>query len=162
MQFYTCLRLTRRQMGNGASTTNEEEAAMTVAADMLRTTPSDIGFGEVELASCLDACAECATACTACADACLGEEMVAELRSCITTDLGCADLCAATSRILSRQTGYDPAVTFAALTACRDACRRCAEECEGHASTHEHCRICAEACRRCEQACAQLLEAARP
>lgn len=101
----------------------------------------------------------CAQACIACADACLGEEMVAELRRCITVDLGCADLCEATGAILSRQTSYDAGLSRAALEACREACRICADECERHAEMHEHCRICAEACRRCEQACAALLAA---
>lgn len=132
---------------------------MTVANDMLRTTPSDIGFDADALGECIDACFECAQACTACADACLGEEMVADLRRCITTDLNCADICDGTGRILSRQTGYDADLARVALTACREACRRCAEECERHAGMHEHCRICAEACRRCEQACDRLLAA---
>ena len=132
---------------------------MTVASQMLRTTPSDTGYDADALASCIDACFECVQACTACADACLGEEMVAELRRCITVDLNCGDICEATGRVLSRQTSYDPELTRAALTACRDACRRCGEECERHADMHEHCRICAEACRRCEQACDRLLAA---
>ena len=87
------------------------------------------------------------------------QEMVADLRRCITTDLNCADICDATGRVLSRPTGYDSALTRAAVTACREACRRCAEECERHAETHEHCRVCAEACRRCADACDQLLVA---
>jgi hypothetical protein len=85
--------------------------------------------------------------------------MVAELRTCITTDLGCADVCDATARVLSRQTGYGAALTRSVLQACRDACRACAEECEQHKDMHEHCRVCAEACRRCEQACERLLAA---
>ena len=132
---------------------------MTVALDMLSSNPSPTGYSEDDLAACIAACFECAQACTACADACLGEEMVAQMRRCITVDLGCADLCDATGRILSRQTGYDAALTVAALQACRDACRVCAEECEQHAEMHEHCRICAEACRRCEAACERLLAA---
>ena len=132
---------------------------MPVARDMLRTTSSQIGFDRDDLAACIEACFDCAQACTACADACLGEEMVADLRRCITSDLNCGDICASTGRVLSRQTAYDPAMTWAALQACRDACRLCAEECERHASMHEHCRICAEACRRCEQACDRLLAA---
>jgi hypothetical protein len=132
---------------------------MTVATEMLRSTPADIGFDQADLARCIDACFECAQACTACADACLGEEMVADLRRCITTDLNCADVCDATGRVLSRQTHYDAELTRSILTACRDACRRCAEECEQHAGMHEHCRICADACRRCEQACDRLLAA---
>lgn len=132
---------------------------MTVANDMLRTTPSDTGYDAETLVACIDACFDCAQACTACADACLGEEMVAELRRCITLDLNCADICAATGRVLSRQTGYDAELTRAALVACRDACRRCAEECERHAAMHEHCRICAEVAQRGEQACERLLAA---
>ena len=44
------------------------------------------------------------------------------------------------------------------LRACEEACRLCAEECDRHASMHEHCRICAESCRRCEQACQAALQ----
>jgi len=60
---------------------------MTAAESMLKSTPSEIGFSVDELAACIDACFECAQACTACADACLAEDMVAEMRRCITTDL---------------------------------------------------------------------------
>ncbi len=130
---------------------------MTVPQDMLRTNPSPPGYDPEALAACIEACFDCVAACTACADACLGEETVGQLRRCITSDLGCADLCDATGRILSRQAGYDPDLTRAALTACRDACRSCGSECESHADHHEHCRVCAEACRRCEQACEALL-----
>ena len=40
-------------------------------------------------------------------------------------------------------------------------CGLCAEECEKHASTHEHCRICAEHCHRCEQACSEAVQSIR-
>ena len=132
---------------------------MSVASQMLETTPASTGYAADDLAACSEACFDCAQACTACADACLAEEMVADLRRCITSDLNCADVCQAAGRVLSRQTGYQPPLTLAVLTACRDACRLCAEECEQHAEVHEHCRICAEACRRCEQACETLLAA---
>lgn len=130
---------------------------MSVAQEMLANTPSQPGYSAADLTACIEACFDCAQACTACADACLGAEMVADLRRCITLDLGCADLCQATGRILSRQTAYDSVLTRAALEACRDGCRRCGEECERHASMHGHCRVCAEACRRCEAACDRLL-----
>ena len=132
---------------------------MTVAGDMIRTSPSSTSFPAEDLAACIEACLACAQACTACADACLGEEMVAELRGCITTDLNCSDVCDATAKVLSRQTGYDAELTRALLTACRDACRRCEAECARHAQMHEHCRICAEACRHCGEACDRLLAA---
>lgn len=85
--------------------------------------------------------------------------MVAELTKCIRTNLDCADLCEATGRVLSRHTGYDANITLDTIRACQMACKACADECERHASMHEHCRICAEACRRCEQACAELVAA---
>ncbi|MBJ2121358.1 four-helix bundle copper-binding protein [Arthrobacter sp. MSA 4-2] len=71
----------------------------------------------------------------------------------------CADICAATGKVLSRHTAYDATLTHPVLAACEAACRACAEECETHASTHEHCRICAGACRRCENACRELAAA---
>ncbi|MGI8597149.1 MAG: four-helix bundle copper-binding protein [Thermoleophilaceae bacterium] len=107
----------------------------------------------------MDALGECGQACTACADSCLSEEGIEQLGKCIRLDLDCADVCAATLRVLSRQHEYDATVTRALLEACRTACRACAEECESHADHHEHCRLCAESCRRCEQACDELLGA---
>ena len=130
---------------------------MTVTKSMIETSPSAPGFSVDDLAGCVDACNECAQVCTACADACLGEQMVEEMRHCITMDLNCADICGATARVLSRQTSYDAAMTRAALTACAEACRLCGDECEQHEAM-EHCRICAAACRRCEEACRRLLD----
>ncbi len=100
---------------------------------------------------------ECAEACTTCAGACLAEENIADLRNCIRTDLDCADICAATARVLARQTPGELAVVRALLEACAVACRTCAEECDRHADHHDHCRACAEACRRCEAACHEAL-----
>lgn len=131
---------------------------MTHVRQMLDTYPKDLGgIDRDKWADCIQACFICAHTCTACADACLSEDMVAELTSCIRTDLDCADICATTGAVLSRHTGYDANLTKAVLAACRVACQSCATECENHAGMHEHCRICAEACRRCEAACADLL-----
>lgn len=131
---------------------------MTHVQSMLDTYPKDLGnLDKDKLAACIQACFECAQTCTACADACLSEDMVADLTKCIRTNLDCADICATTGNVLSRHTGYDANVTRAVLEACRAACKACADECGGHASMHEHCRVCAESCRRCEQACADLL-----
>ena len=131
---------------------------MTVTAQMLDTYPKDLGgVDKDKLRACIDACVECAQACTACADACLSEDTVAELTECIRKNLDCADVCAATGKALSRQTGNNAEVGRALLEACRTACKACGDECAEHAQMHEHCRVCAEACRRCEQACADLL-----
>jgi len=133
---------------------------MTVTADMLRTHPKDLGGVDREkLVACIQACFDCAQACTACADACLGEDMVADLTTCIRTNLDCADVCDTTGRVLSRPTGDDAGLTRAVLQACAAACRACGDECSTHAEMHEHCRICAEACRHCEQACHDLIDA---
>lgn len=124
---------------------------------MLNTHPAPIDIDQELLTECLAACFECAQACTACADACLSEDMVADLTTCIRTNLDCADICGATGRVLSRRTGYDANLTRTVLQACAQACKSCGDQCAQHADMHEHCRVCAEACRRCEQACADLL-----
>lgn len=135
---------------------------MDIIEGMLRAYPKGLGdVDEGKLAACIQACYECSQACTACADACLSEDMVAELVKCVRTDLDCADICATTGAVLSRRTGFDANVARAVLQACVAACRACGDECEQHASMHEHCRICAESCRRCEQACQELLGALR-
>lgn len=128
-------------------------------AEMLDTYPADIDLDRDLLARVIESLVACAQACTACADACLSEEMVADLRKCIRSNLDCADSCTATARILSRHTGYDANITRAHLEACIAACRACGDECEQHAGMHEHCRICAEACREREAACRELLAA---
>lgn len=131
---------------------------MTHVNSMLNAYPKDIGSVDRDkLEACIAACFECAQTCTACADACLAEDMVTELTSCIRKNLDCAEICATTGTVLSRQTGNNADVTKALLQACRTACNTCADECEQHGDGHDHCRVCAEACRRCEQACADLL-----
>lgn len=130
---------------------------MTSSSEMLRAHPGPVELDHDLLTRAIDALVACAQACTACADACLAEEMVADLRRCIRTDLDCADVCAATAQVLSRQTERDANLTRTLLQACIAACRACGDECEQHAGMHEHCRICAEACRACEEACRDLM-----
>jgi hypothetical protein len=134
---------------------------MPVTDQMLETYPRDFSVDKALLARCIDACADCGQACTLCADDCLSEQgRVEEMVKCIRTNLDCADVCAATGRVLSRQTEYDANVTRAVLQACIAACRSCGDECARHGEHGmEHCRICAEQCRRCEQACEELLAA---
>lgn len=75
---------------------------MTQSPAMIEATPADTGLSAEVLAACIDACVDCAQTCTACADACLAEDMVADLRRCIRTNLDCADICEVTGRVLSR------------------------------------------------------------
>lgn len=127
--------------------------------EMLTTHPQPTTSNMQALSECIEACFECAATCTSCADACLAEEMVADLRLCIRTDLDCADVCSATGHIVARQTEPNTALLRAQLEACATACKVCGDECEKHAGMHEHCRVCAEACRRCETSCRELLSA---
>ena len=130
---------------------------MTNVQNMLQShKQSDAKAGVADL---IAAALECVQTCTSCADACLAEEQLQMLRRCIRTDLDCADICDVTARVLSRQTETDTSVQRQQVVACQTVCRLCAEECQKHASKHEHCRICAEACRRCEQACGQVVSA---
>jgi hypothetical protein len=123
---------------------------------MLDAYPRSITLDRAKLAAAVEALTAGSEACIACADACLSEDMVAELTTCIRTNLDCADICAATARVLSRHTGYDAHISRTLLEACIVACSSCGDECARHAM-HEHCRICAHACRTCEQTCRELL-----
>ena len=131
---------------------------MTNTTAMLDTYPGSFGFDAGQLAGALDALAECARTCNQCADACMAEDDPAAMVQCIRLDLDCADICTATGRVLGRQTGYDPAITRAQLESCVLACRACGDECQSHAASMEHCRVCAESCRRCEAVCRELLD----
>ena len=125
---------------------------------MLETYPAQINLDRMKLAATIDALVECSETCTACADACLSEGMVAGLTKCIRMNMDCADICAATARVLSRHTGYDANISRMLLEVCAMACKACADECASHGDMHEHCRICAESCRMCEMACRELLD----
>lgn len=129
---------------------------------MLDTHPAGVsGVDRDALVACIQACVECSLACASCADACLAEDRVAELRRCIRTNLDCADVCAGTAAVLTRQTAPDPEVLRSLLEACAAVCRSCGDECAQHASMHEHCKVCADACRRCEDACRKVLATLR-
>jgi hypothetical protein len=132
---------------------------MSYARQMLEAARIESDFDLDDLAGAIDASLEAAQASTACADACLAEDDVTPLRICIGLDQDCADVCAATARVLSRQSDYDRLLVQRLLGACVRACSRCAEECRKHAEHHRHCGICADACSACERACKKLLDA---
>lgn len=125
---------------------------------MLRSHPRADAQRAVDFAETLRALSTCAEVCNTCADACLGEpEHLPHLLRCITTDLDCADICTATTRVLSRQTEMPNELVHAQLHACVVACQVCADECDAHGEEHDHCRICAETCRYCQERCNYLL-----
>jgi hypothetical protein len=126
--------------------------------EMLSKHPQPTSMDVAAVTHAVDAAFECSQVCTSCADACLAEDMVAELRYCIRTNLDCADICNTTARVLSRQTEPDMGLLRAQLGACVQACKACGDECEKHASMHEHCAVCAASCRQCEEACNALLQ----
>lgn len=127
------------------------------AHQMISTHPDVRGKTNDVLIRGIEECYSCAQTCTSCADACLAEDKVRDLAQCIRLNVDCADVCAATGRLATRRTGSDEEVIRRMLDVCALACRLCGEECQRHASKHEHCRICAEACRRCTQACQEAL-----
>lgn len=109
--------------------------------------------------ACIVACAECEKACRACSEACRAEhDMAMDLRIRFNED--CADMCEATSHMLSRPIleDADMALLSNQLQACADACQLCADECDQHAE-HRPCRACVQACRQCEEACSRLAAA---
>lgn len=132
---------------------------MSHAQSMLDTHPQTFDVDAGRLAEVIDALLDCANTCTQCADACLSEEDPTGLARCIRLDLDCADICATTARVVSRQTEHDANVTRPLLQACIAACRSCGEECGSHAPRMRHCSICSEQCRRCQQLCHDLLAA---
>jgi hypothetical protein len=132
---------------------------MSYARQMVDSYPRTVDLDAGLLAATIDALNDCGQACTADVADDLSEQHVPELVKCIRLCLDCADVCAATVGVTSRQAEYDSNVTKPLLEACVAICKSCGDECERHAQMHEHCRVCAEACRRCEQACRELLAA---
>lgn len=131
---------------------------MSLAKEMLDAYPGPVDVERSLLGEAIGVLFACAQACTASADACLAADQHRELIVCIRLNLDCADVCLATGRMLSRQTTYDINLARSLLVACAQACTSCGDECERHATTWEHCRLCADACRRGQEACRRLLE----
>jgi hypothetical protein len=132
---------------------------MSYARDLLELAPADGVLGAAEVAAAIERCAGAEQACILCADLSLAGEAVADLSACVALCSSCADLCAATVRVLARPAHWDRLVLHRQLRACVRTCERCSAACARHADHHRHCAICAKACRACEAACAALLEA---
>lgn len=125
---------------------------------MFQSHPARFNFQSDEFASCVQSLATCAQTCTSCADSCLAEENVKGLVACIRANLDGADICGAAVKILCRQTESKTEFVHALLGTLMQSLRDCADECEKHATHHEHCRLCALACRTCEERCQVLLD----
>ncbi|NEE02373.1 four-helix bundle copper-binding protein [Phytoactinopolyspora halotolerans] len=137
---------------------------MTYTRQLIDTYPAEINLDRAQLAEVIDALSACAQACSACADACLSEsaDALPRLARCIRDNLDCADICAATAAVLTRQTGYDARVTHAQVQAAAQATRTCGDSCAEHGETHAHCRVCEQACRETEQLLKDLLPQVEP
>ena len=127
------------------------------AREMISTHPHVRGNTNDALIRCIEECYDCAQTCISCADACLGEKNLDALRRCIRLDNDCSDICLVTGAVLTRQQQPELELIRRQVETCALICRLCAEECEKHAATHEHCRICGESCRACETACNEVL-----
>jgi hypothetical protein len=99
------------------------------------------------LAETVDALTECAQSCTASVGACLSGDQLDQLRCCLQTELGCADLCTRVAAELRRSATSAQQPDPQLLTECVAACWTCARECEAHAPQHAHCATAAEAAR---------------
>ena len=128
---------------------------MQTVRQMVTTNPSPPVIRRDALIQCIEVCVLCEQTCASCADACLGEPDPRELRRCIRINLDCAEICAATQRMLSRHFEPETSLLVRQLELCAEACALCAEECRRH--PHEHCQVCAEMCSRTEDECRQAL-----
>lgn len=126
---------------------------MTTAATMFDAHPHLPPVDTRLHADTVEALLEAARTARQCADACL-HESATDMRRCITLDLDVADLTSATSNLVIRLA--DPTSVRAALAACREVLRACAEECRSHGSHLRHCAICAEVCERAEEQCLRM------
>jgi hypothetical protein len=132
---------------------------MSYARTLLNTYAGSLNADAGVLAAAIDALSDCTEACIADTEADLNEPDLAEMVACIRLCLNCADVCAATMGVVTRQGEYDPNVTRPLLEACIAICSSCGDECARHAPHMPHCRVCEQVCRRCEQACRELLGA---
>jgi hypothetical protein len=133
---------------------------MTTAVDrILRAHPGQFeGVARDQLLACIDACTTCAQACSACADACLAEPRTDDLLANVRSSLDCADVCAATARVLSRDSAGRMDLVVSLLRACLTACQACGVTCESAAGDGpDHVGACRAACAQCADACRQLL-----
>ncbi|MFD7711161.1 hypothetical protein ACFV6E_04755 [Streptomyces sp. NPDC059785] len=113
------------------------------------------------LAQAVDVLAECEQVATACAIGMLGEKDADAFRTAIGHCQDCADVSAATRRILVRGSSHDAGLLRAQVEACRIACKRSNDACKPHAQHHEHCRLCVETTGRTMTTCDEVLAAVR-
>jgi hypothetical protein len=135
------------------------EGVMSYARQILDTYVFDARLDRGILGDTIDALNDCIQACVVDTDADLSEPDLADMVKCVRLCWQCTDICAAAAGVLSRPAEYDAGVVRPLIESCVAICTSCGDECERHAQTHDHCRLCEAACRRCEQACRKFLGA---
>jgi hypothetical protein len=132
---------------------------MSFARQILDTYKFDSRVDRGILGDTIDALNDCIQACIVDTDADLSEHDLADMVKCVRLCLHCTDICTAAAAVLSRPAEFDARVVRPLLESCVVICGSCGDECERHARTHAHCRVCETACRQCEEACGKFLGA---
>ena len=94
---------------------------------------------------------DCARVCNADVTADLMERDVERMVRCVRLDFDCAEICALTSKYLSRNSEF----AYLMAVQCAVVCDACAQECEKHVDM-AHCVESARICRKCAQECRKL------
>ncbi|MFH0515647.1 hypothetical protein ACHBTE_00495 [Streptomyces sp. M41] len=111
------------------------------------------------LARAVDVLSDCEEAVTACAVGMLAQQH-GDMRAAIAHHMDCADVTAATRRLLTRG-APDRTLLTAQVEADLIACQVNHDLCAAHAAHHEHCRICSEATGQALDVCREILAAVR-
>ena len=125
---------------------------MSRAATMIDAHPRTAGLDTTLHSDTIDVLVEAARAARQCADACIHE--TEPMTECISITLDAADIASATTGIVIRLTRRE--CSIAAIAACREILRECAEVCRHHGMHLRHCAACAEVCERAEDLCLQM------
>lgn len=105
-----------------------------------------------DMRQCIQNCTECQATCVETMAHCLKIGGPHAEAAHIGSLLDCAQLCAASSDFMLRQSSLHRNT----CSACADACRVCAESCEQMGAGDEVMKRCAELCRRCEESCRKM------
>jgi hypothetical protein len=107
---------------------------------------------------CAKACDDCARICDTCSAHCA--KLVADGKNEHMQTLKLCQDCAAVCRAAAAVTARDGPMADLITLACADACKRCGDECEKHASDPVM-KGCADQCRACEKVCREMNQQAK-
>jgi hypothetical protein len=107
---------------------------------------------------CAKACDDCARICDTSSAHCA--KLVADGKNEHMQTLKLCQDCAAVCRAAAAVTARDGPMADLITLACADACKRCGDECEKHASDPVM-KGCADQCRACEKVCREMNQQAK-